>query len=209
LKQKYSCSVFSRKFVFSFREKSLREFTKITKVFAKTFVKTKIFAKNDTGSENAVKHPNSKRQTKFTCRRNAVDQRIRVMLRKTMYFRKKNLPLTLKRKLPRYFSFPRNNLTKTFAKINFFAKTLAKTKIFAKTKSLRENFHENETFSETKFRKISRKLAHFRLIFAFPENETSFRFNPRNATTTGFRLWIYLFCYELANNTSTNILIDQ
>jgi hypothetical protein len=62
--------VFSRKFrkkyfVVTFREKSLRKVTKITKVFANTFAKTKIFVKNDAGSENATKYPNSKRQMKF------------------------------------------------------------------------------------------------------------------------------------------------
>jgi plasmid maintenance system killer protein len=60
--------VISQKYVFAFREKSLRKVTKITKVFAKTFgkvFKTKIVAKNDAGSEKAMKYPNSKRQTKF------------------------------------------------------------------------------------------------------------------------------------------------
>jgi hypothetical protein len=58
--------VFSRKFVFAFREKSLPKVKKkITKVFAKTFALAKIFAKNDAGSENAMKHPNFERQTKF------------------------------------------------------------------------------------------------------------------------------------------------
>jgi hypothetical protein len=50
-------------------------------MFAKTFAKTKIVAKNDAWSENAVKYPNYKRQTKFRSWRNAVDQRIRVMFR--------------------------------------------------------------------------------------------------------------------------------
>jgi hypothetical protein len=66
---------FPRKFFFAFREKSLQKVMKIAKVFAK------IFLKNDTGSENAVKNPNSKRQTKFRSWRNAVDQRIRVMFK--------------------------------------------------------------------------------------------------------------------------------
>jgi hypothetical protein len=61
--------VFSRKFCenlfFAFRKKSLRKATKITKVFAK----------NDAGSENDLKHPNTKRQTKFISGRDAVDQR--------------------------------------------------------------------------------------------------------------------------------------
>jgi hypothetical protein len=42
---------------------------------------TKVFAKNDAGSENAVKHPNSKRQMKFRSCRDAEDERIRVMFR--------------------------------------------------------------------------------------------------------------------------------
>jgi hypothetical protein len=42
---------------------------------------TKVLVKNDAGSENVVKHPNSKRQIKFRSRRNAEDERIRVMFR--------------------------------------------------------------------------------------------------------------------------------
>jgi hypothetical protein len=46
--------VFSRKFIFTFREKSLQKVTKITeiftKIFAKTFAKTKMYEKTDTGN---------------------------------------------------------------------------------------------------------------------------------------------------------------
>jgi hypothetical protein len=42
-----------------------------------------------------------------------------------------------------------------------------------------DNFRENENFRETKFREISRKFAHFRIIYAFRENgKNRFRFNP-------------------------------
>jgi hypothetical protein len=38
---------------------------------------------------------------------------------------------------------------------------------------------ENENFRETKFQEISRKFAHFRIIFAFRKNgKNRFRFNP-------------------------------
>jgi hypothetical protein len=56
---KFVVFVFSQKFVFAFHEKILQKVMKTAKVFTKTF------AKNDAGSENAVKHPNSKRQIKF------------------------------------------------------------------------------------------------------------------------------------------------
>jgi hypothetical protein len=65
LKRKFSFSYFREKICFRFLRKSLGKVTKITKTFAKTFAKTKIVAKNDAGSENALKYPNSKRQTKF------------------------------------------------------------------------------------------------------------------------------------------------
>jgi hypothetical protein len=42
-----------------------------------------------------------------------------------------------------------------------------------------EKLRKNENFRETKFREISRKFAHFRIIFAFRENgKNRFRFNP-------------------------------
>jgi hypothetical protein len=64
--------------------------------------------------------------------------------------------LGLKRK------FSLSYFRKNFAKIcfRFSRKTFAKT--FAKTKMFCENFRENEIFRGTKFREITRKLAHFR-----------------------------------------------
>jgi hypothetical protein len=78
LKRKFSFSYFRENFAkicFRFSRK------KLMKIFAKTLTKTKIVAKNDAGSENVVKYPNYKRQMKFRCWRNAVDQRIREMFR--------------------------------------------------------------------------------------------------------------------------------
>jgi hypothetical protein len=45
--------------------------------------------------------------------------------------------------------------------------------------NFRENFRENENFCETKFREISRKFAHLRIIFAFRAKwKKPFSFQP-------------------------------
>jgi hypothetical protein len=187
-----------------------------------------MFEKNDAGSENAVKHPNSKRQTKFRSWRNAADQRIRVMfrikweklckiiwqleltnpgpvskqMRQPFYCRGTQLDgqirivfqnkwdsshrhalkwtlkckifvvtfhkkkLTLKQKFLRKLLQKRKCLRKRLRKRNFLRKLSQKRK-FSQKLSWKLKFFA-KIFTKPK---IFAKLAHFRIIFAFRENE--------------------------------------
>jgi hypothetical protein len=95
-----------------------------------------------------------------------------------------------KQKFLQKFSRKRKFLRKTFAKTKIFMKTFAETKIFAQNFRENKNFcakllTKTKTFAKTK---ILQKLAYFRMIFDFRENEkTRFRFNP-NMTAQFFNL---------------------
>jgi hypothetical protein len=61
-----------------------------------------------------------------------------------------------------------------------------------------ENFLGNENFRETKFREISWKYAHFRIIFAFRENgKNRFRFNPTRALHMLPAFYMYIVSLSL------------
>jgi hypothetical protein len=103
--------VFSRKFIFVFREKIIPKYTKITKIFAKTKIEAKIFAKTEIEAKNFRENENFYKH-----------------LRKNLTFWHNNI-------LTRLFH---NFLAEIFAKI--FAKTFAKRK-FSRNEISRKSPH--------------------------------------------------------------------
>jgi hypothetical protein len=130
----------------------------------------------------------------FYCRGTQLDGRIRIVFQnKWDSSHRHALKLTLKCTIlvvtcrKKTYPYPLNqNFCRNFRFWKKILQKLSRKQIccenFCENEHFRENFHENENFPENFSRKLSRKrkisrneilqkLAHFRLLFAFRENE--------------------------------------